>query len=122
MAVKVLVVEDNRDAADSLRDLLEYDGYEVALAFDGAEGLARAREFKPDVTLCDIGLPEMDGYSVARAFRQDASLASSYLVALTGYTQPEAERMVREAGFDAFVAKPPDPEALALLLANLRPR
>jgi two-component system CheB/CheR fusion protein len=109
---RVLVIEDNVDAAESLRDVLELDGHVVAMAFDGADGLAKAREFRPDLVLCDIGLPGIDGYDVARAFRSDVALAAVHLVALSGYAQPEDVKRARQAGFDAHLGKPPSMEAL----------
>ena len=72
----MLVIEDNVDAAESLREALELGGHEVAVAYDGPEGLAKARAFEPEVVLCDIGLPGMDGYEVARALRADAALGA----------------------------------------------
>jgi two-component system CheB/CheR fusion protein len=109
---RVLVIEDNQDAADSLREALELDGHEVAVAYDGQTGLAKARDFSPEIVLCDIGLPGMDGYGVARAFRADAALAGIRLVALTGYVGPEDLQRARDAGFVRHVAKPPSIEEL----------
>jgi CheY-like chemotaxis protein len=79
--------------------------------------VARARERRPDVVLCDIGLPGMDGYAVARAFRADAGLRDVRLVAVSGYAQPEDRERAARAGFDAHVAKPADPAAIARLLS-----
>jgi PAS domain S-box-containing protein len=114
----ILIIEDNKDAADSLSEALELSGHQVTVAYDGETGLAKAREVQPEIVLCDIGLPRMDGYSVARALRQEAATASAYLVALTGYAQPEDQRRVLGAGFDAHLGKPPDLAALALLLTQ----
>jgi signal transduction histidine kinase/CheY-like chemotaxis protein len=117
---KVLVIEDNKDAAESLAMALGLLGHEVAIAFDGATGLAKVAEFHPDVILCDIGLPGgSDGYAIARALRRDPELASVYRVALTGYAQPEDKRRASAAGFDAHFAKPPDLNALERLLKEL---
>ena len=80
---RVLVIEDNADAAETLREMLEMWGHEVAVARDGRAGVEKARAFRPDVVLCDIGLPVMDGYEVARAIRADPELASTFLVAVT---------------------------------------
>ncbi len=112
---RVLVVDDNRDAAESLGELVRMLGHEVELAYDGPSALAQADRTHPDLVLCDIGLPGMDGYQVARELRarQDGDLR---LVALSGYAQPEDVDRALEAGFDAHVAKPPDPEQLARLL------
>jgi two-component system CheB/CheR fusion protein len=115
---KVLIIEDNTDAADSLCEALELAGYRVAVAYSSADGLATARDFVPEVVLCDIGLPHMDGYAVARALRQEVAVASAFLVALTGYALPEDQQRAREAGFNAHLAKPADLTALGRLLAQ----
>lgn len=114
---KVLVIEDNVDAADSLKEALELSGHHVQVAYNGPEGISKAREFKPDVVLSDIGLPGMDGYQVARAFRADAALRGIYLVALTGYALPEDSQRASEAGFQRHIAKPLSLQALEDLLA-----
>ncbi|WP_242343370.1 ATP-binding protein [Anaeromyxobacter terrae] len=119
-ARRVLVIEDNVDAADTLRDALELGAHVVTVAYCGPEGLAKARPFRPDVVICDIGLPEMDGYAVARAMRADAELGRVTLIALTGYAQPEDVAKARAAGFDAHLAKPPSIEALERVLAGVR--
>ncbi|MBI5508655.1 MAG: PAS domain S-box protein [Deltaproteobacteria bacterium] len=114
---RVLVIEDNVDAADSLKEALELMGHEVAVAYDGPAGLAAARELQPEVLLCDVGLPSMDGYEVARAFRADEALKRTFLVALTGHALPEDLQRAAEAGFERHVAKPPALEKLEQLLA-----
>jgi PAS domain S-box-containing protein len=144
---RVLVVEDLRDAAEALQDLLELWGYEVRVATTGPAGVEAARSFQPDIVLCDIGLPGMDGYEVARVIRKDEGLRkdeggrmkdesdpvhpSSFilppfegpqplrLVALTGYGQEEDRRRSLAAGFDLHLTKPVDPEELKRLLAAL---
>ena len=116
-ARRVLVVEDNRDAAESLRMLLELSGYEVAVAGTGPDGVRLGREWGPQVVLCDIGLPGLDGYGVARELRADPTTARSLLVAVTGYGQDEDRRKAREAGFDHHLVKPADPAELQRLLA-----
>jgi CheY-like chemotaxis protein len=116
---KVLIIEDNRDAADSLCEALKLVGHRVAVAYDGEAGLAKARELEPEFVLCDIGLPgTMDGYAVAEALRRERTTASAYLVALTGYAQPEDRCRSANAGFDLHLAKPPDLAALEHLLAQ----
>ncbi len=115
---RLLIIEDNVDLAESLRELLELDGHAVTVAYSGPEGLARAREFPPEVLLCDIGLPGMDGYAVARAFRADEVLKRVFLVALTGYALPEDLQRAAEAGFDRHLAKPPDLAELERMLAT----
>lgn len=116
---RVLIIEDNVDAAESLRDALELGQHKVEVACAGPEGIARARSFRPDVVLCDIGLPGMDGYDVARAFRKDQALQSIFLVALSGYALPEDLEQASEAGFHRHLAKPPSVEALERVLSEL---
>lgn len=118
---RVLVIEDNVDTADSLCDLLTLDGHDARVAYDGPSGIARAREFHPDVVFCDIGLPEVDGYEVARAMRADDALRGTYLVALSGYARPEDRERSTQAGFDWHLAKPPSTDALERVIAE-RPR
>jgi signal transduction histidine kinase len=119
-ARRVLVIEDSPDAAESMRMLLAMTGHQVEVSATGVAGVERAREFRPDVVLCDIGLPGgMDGYAVARALRRDAELSSVFLVAATGYGQAEDQRRAREAGFDAHLTKPVDFAELQRLLALL---
>ncbi len=118
---RVLIIEDNRDAATSLRLLLQLEGHEVVAAHTGPEGLALAGVFRPEILLCDIGLPEMDGYEVARAFRADAALQDVVLVALTGYGLPEDARRASDAGFHAHLTKPPRFEQLRQVLATTAP-
>ncbi len=116
---RCLVIEDNPDAAESMGLLLELSGHEVAIAADGRQGLETARRFRPDVVLCDIGLPGgMDGYEVARQMREDPLLSRARLIALTGYGQEEDQRRAREAGFDIHLTKPADPVMLGRLLAD----
>ena len=116
-ARRVLVVDDNVDAAESLCDVVAFLGHSAEAVYDGQAAIARAREHHPDVVLCDIGLPGMDGYEVARRMRADADLADIRLVAVSGYAQPEDRARASEAGFDAHVAKPADPAAIGRLLA-----
>ncbi|MFL6231654.1 MAG: CheR family methyltransferase [Thermoanaerobaculia bacterium] len=116
---RCLVIEDNVDAAESLALLLQLDGHEAEVAFDGATGVEKARSFRPDVVLCDIGLPGgLDGHGVARAFRADPDLQSAFLIALTGYGQEEDRRRALEAGFDAHLTKPADLDELKRMLAK----
>ena len=118
---RVLVIEDNPDAAESLRDVLELSRHTVELAYSGFSGIEKARTFGPDVVLCDIGLPGMDGYEVAKALRHDPELRSVKLVALTGYAAPDDIAKAQEAGFDDHLAKPPSFEQLEGVLAKVRP-
>jgi two-component system CheB/CheR fusion protein len=116
---RVLVVEDNEDAADTLREVLELGHHVVDVVYSGRGAIEKARDFRPDVVLCDIGLPEMDGYEVARTMRADPELARVTLIAVSGYAQPEDVALAREAGFDAHLAKPPSIETLRRVLAEL---
>ena len=117
---RVLVIEDNADAAESLGDAIHLSGYEVAVAFNGSHSIEKAHQFKPDVVFCDIGLPGMDGYQVARAFRSDAALRGVFLAALTGYTGPEDRQRAAEAGFARHLAKPASLQTIEEVIASLR--
>jgi signal transduction histidine kinase/CHASE3 domain sensor protein len=116
--LRVLVIEDNADAADSIRDLLELAGHEVELARTGTAGLEAARKRVPDVVLCDIGLPGIDGYEVARSLRAESATAHVRLIALSGYGDPSARTRCLEAGFDLHLVKPVDPDRLQRLLVE----
>jgi CheY-like chemotaxis protein len=117
---RVLVVEDNRDGADSLRMLLGCLGYDVRVACTGPDGVREARAWTPDVVVCDLGLPGLDGFGVAGELRDDRATAHAYLIALTGYGGDEVRRRARESGFDVFLTKPADPAALLALVAESR--
>jgi two-component system CheB/CheR fusion protein len=116
---RVLLVEDNPDAADSLALLLEVLGHRVRSVYDGVTGLDAARANPPDVMLVDIGLPGMDGYEVAQLVRRDPALKNVVLVALTGYGRDEDKRRAMAAGFDYHLVKPVNPDALQGLVARL---
>jgi two-component system CheB/CheR fusion protein len=117
---RVLVIEDNPDAGESLGHVLGLMGHEVKVATDGKAALEVAPEFKPEIVLCDVGLPgEMNGYAVAAAFRAEPALKGAYLVALTGYGREEDEQRAREAGFDLHLRKPADPSVLRRALTSL---
>jgi PAS domain S-box-containing protein len=103
---RVLIVEDNADAADTLREVLLIWDHEVEVARDGVEGIEKARSFRPDLILCDLGLPLLDGYEVAKAVRGDPALAGTYLVAVTGYASGADQRRAADAGFHRHLAKP----------------
>jgi PAS domain S-box-containing protein len=118
---RVLVVEDNLDAAQTLKLALELDHHLVEVASAGPEGVEKARSFHPDVVLCDIGLPGLDGYGVARTLRSDPELSSAYLVALSGYAFEQDVQNAQRAGFDEHMSKPPDLEALAQIIARASP-
>jgi two-component system CheB/CheR fusion protein len=115
--LRVLVVEDSADAAGSLKDLLELRGHDVRVASEGQEAIFIARAFQPELVLCDIGLPGMNGFEVARALRAGEALVAAFLVALSGYANGEASRQSEEAGFDRHIAKPATLEQLDEVLA-----
>jgi CheY-like chemotaxis protein len=115
--LRVLVVDDNRDAADCERILLEARGHQVAVAHSGTAGLEESRRLRPDVVLCDLGLPGMDGYQVARALRQDPATAAARLIAVTGYGAGADVARAREAGFDLHLTKPVELDRLLRALA-----
>ena len=115
---RILIIEDNRDAAEMLRQLLELSGYTVYLAFNGPDGISAAREFRPEVILCDIGLPGMDGYEVAAALRGDPD-THARLIAVSGYARDGDRRRAREVGFDEHLTKPVAFEELEAMLASL---
>jgi DNA-binding response OmpR family regulator len=114
---RVLVVDDNEDAADSLATLLDVSGYEVRVAYDGPEAIAAADDFTPAAALLDIGLPHLSGYDIARHVRATRGEAV-LLVAITGWGQEEDRRRAREAGFDHHFTKPADFERLVSLLGD----
>jgi PAS domain S-box-containing protein len=118
---RVLVIEDDPAVAEGLEAALAINQHVVEIARSGQEALERARRFKPDVVLCDIGLPGMDGYAVARAFRADGDLRSAVLVALTGYAQAEDIARARAAGFDRHLAKPASVDKIQRAVASTEP-
>lgn len=117
--LKVLVVDDNVDAAQMLATLLEMNGYEVEVAYDGRGALANAMQAPPDVALLDIGLPDIDGHEVARRLRSMPETTQALLVALTGYGQEEDRQRAHSAGFDHHMSKPADLAKLLALLAGV---
>jgi PAS domain S-box-containing protein len=113
---RILVVDDNQDAADTLAAIMRAVGHQVQVAYDGPGALEAARHFIPDLVLLDIGLPGMNGYDVARHLRSELSGRSLALIALTGYGQEEDKKRAREAGFDAHLIKPVDFQLLEAIL------
>src|SRR5262249_1063691 len=116
---RILVVDDNEDAAESLARVLRLTGHEVRTAHDGPGALEATMDFRPEIVLLDLGLPRMDGYEVARRLREQPGAENVRLVALTGYGREEDQRRSREAGFDHHLVKPVDFDALDELLASL---
>ena len=121
-ARRILVIEDNVDAANSLGDVLELLGHIVKVALTGPKGIEIARSFNPDIVLCDIGLPGMDGHEVARALRAEPPHRRVRLIALTGYASPDDVAKAGRSGFDAHLAKPVKVETLQDMLAREEPR
>jgi CheY-like chemotaxis protein len=113
----ILIVEDNDDARESLRMLLESLGHRVLEAGDGQHGLALALHHRPEVVLIDLGLPGLDGYEVARALRASPGCEATALIAVTGYGQADDRRRSKEAGFDAHLVKPVSQSLLSSLIA-----
>ena len=119
-ALRVLVADDERDAANTLARLLEHEGYEARAAYDGAEALRVAPDFTPDVVILDIRMPGLNGYDVARALR--ARNGEIVLIAVTGWKQKTDRIFAEVAGFDHHFGKPCEPQAIIDLLGRLRSR
>jgi CheY-like chemotaxis protein len=118
MRRRVLIADDNRDAAESLSMLLELEGHEVRVAHLGHAAFALAQEFRPDTAVLDIGMPDLSGYELASMLRREPWAAHLQLIALTGWGQDHDRRNALEAGFDHHLIKPVDPQRLAKLLAD----
>jgi PAS domain S-box-containing protein len=116
---RILVVDDNRDSADSLGMLLALNGNQVHTGYDGLEGVAAAERFRPEIVLLDIGMPKLSGYDACRRIREQPWGKDMVLIALTGWGQEEDKRRTEKAGFDAHLVKPVDPAALTELLASV---
>jgi signal transduction histidine kinase len=115
---RILIIEDNADTREVMRFMLETEGAKVEVAESGQEGLRRARDWHPEIVLCDIGLPDLDGLEVARRLRRQLALERTRLVALTGYGQPEDVKNALDAGFEAHLTKPINLDELLSLLAS----
>lgn len=118
---RVLVVDDNRDLAETLAMILRLWGHDVAVAYDGPQALEMARSRPPEVVFLDIGLPRLDGFEVARQMRADPNLCRARIVAITGYGRDEDRQRSREVGIDVHLTKPVDPWQLQPLLAGNEP-
>lgn len=118
-ARRILIVDDNEDAAEMLTEMLSADDLQVRYALDGPAGLLLATEFKPDIAILDIGLPVMDGFELASRFLDSPQLRRTRLIALTGYGQPEDRARSAAAGFSAHLVKPVDREKLRAAIAAL---
>jgi PAS domain S-box-containing protein len=119
---RILVADDNRDAADTLSMILELDGHEVRTAYDGMEALQVAEQFAPQIALLDIGMPNLDGYQTARRIRERPWGSAMLLVALTGWGQEQDRRQATEAGFNCHLVKPVDPQTIGALIEQMKPR
>jgi PAS domain S-box-containing protein len=116
---RVLIADDNRDAAESLAMLLSLAGHEVRVTHSGRAAVSLAQTFRPEVALLDIGMPDLSGYEVARELRREPWGSGLHLIAITGWGQPDDRRRAHEAGFNHHLTKPIDPEALAALIAKV---
>jgi CheY-like chemotaxis protein len=116
MRARILIADDNRDAADTMGMLLELGGHEVIIAHSGNQALQLGRERRPDVVILDIGMPDLNGYDVARTARNEDWGKSAYLIALTGWGQAEDKERARLAGFDRHLTKPVDPDLVEEIL------
>ena len=120
-ALRVLVADDNVDAADTLGDLLEAMGCQVLVTYDGEQAVNAATAFNPDLVFLDIGMPRLDGYGAARALRALPALAGVKLVALTGWGAQDDRARTGAAGFDHHLLKPASPDQVAVVLASATP-
>jgi len=115
-----VVIEDNIDSAETLRSVLEMAGHGVEVAYTGNEGLDLVRSQRPEVVLCDLGLPGLSGFEVAEALRADRSFDPTLIIAVTGYGQPEDRRRSQQAGFDEHLTKPVDLRTIESTVRRLR--
>ena len=117
---RLLVVDDNKDAAESMSMLLEMWGHDVAYAYDGPTALETAEQWQPEAVFLDIGLPGMDGYEVAERLRELPHAKDAVLIAITGYGQEDDRLRSRQAGIDHHLVKPVAPDALRSLIDSLK--
>ena len=116
MPVRILIADDNRDAADTMGMLLELGGHEVIVAHSGNQALELGRQRRPDVVILDIGMPDINGYEVARTARNEDWGKIAYMIALTGWGQADDKERARMAGFDRHLTKPVDPDLVEEIL------
>jgi CheY-like chemotaxis protein len=117
-ACRILIVDDNKDAADSMALAVQLAGYTVRAAYDGPEGLELAFVFAPDLVLLDLGMPGLNGFEIAQRIRRETWGQSLTLIALTGWGQEQDRRRTKDAGFDAHLTKPVSPSELLRVLAT----
>ena len=120
--LRVLVVDDSEDTAQTMKLFLEFAGHEVRAVYDGPSALVAYRTYHPDVVLLDVGLPGMNGYDVARQLRRELTPKCPMLVAVSGYGQEEDKQRAYDAGFDLHVTKPVDPRKLVSIIASASPQ
>ena len=118
MVRRILVVDDNLDAANTLARILRLDGHEVEIARDGAAALIGARRLRPDFVFLDIGLPGMDGFQVAETLRREAGLERMQVIAVTGRASEDDRRRLRDAGVDYYLVKPVDVDLVLSLVGG----
>jgi CheY-like chemotaxis protein len=118
MSLRVLIVDDNRDGADTLAALLDSEGFEVRVAYDGQLALALAQQFHPDVFIIDLVMPNMDGFQLARRLRATPEFARALLIALTGLSAQRNLDEASKAQFDEYVHKPPKMSTLLAILSE----
>jgi CheY-like chemotaxis protein len=119
---RTLVVDDSRDNADTLAEVIRLCGAEVRVAYNGADGLQIAGTFLPHLALLDLAMPKLDGYMLVRQFRETESLRATRLIAVSGFADPNHQRLAIEAGFDDFLIKPCSMEQIETILAEVRER
>jgi CheY-like chemotaxis protein len=119
---RILIIDDSRDASHSLKMLLGKVGHQVEVANSGKSGIEAAERFLPEIVLCDIGMPGMDGYEVAQSLRADETTRAAYLVAVTGYGQDADRLKALESGFDEHLTKPVGLSTLQSMIAAMSPR
>ena len=118
-SLNILIVEDNKDFADLLSNMLTTIGYCVNAAYNGKDGLMKAKQFNPDVIFCDIGLPGMDGYEFSKTIRSDKGFKDVKMIALTGYASKHDMKRALDSGFNTHLAKPVDFATLQQVLGNI---
>ncbi len=116
--IRILLIDDNQDFAFLMKSVIQLLGYNIELAYDGAEGMEKAQEYRPDIILCDIGLPRMNGYEFARNIRENDLLRHSYLIALTGYARPCDIKQSTDSGFNRHLSKPIDATTISEIISD----
>lgn len=116
--LRILIIEDNRDYADGLQVVFEILGHTAIVTYDGLAGVEAAMRELPDVIVCDIGLPGLDGYEIARTLRQNQATAATFLLAVSGYASHADRERAYQSGFNAHLAKPAEASGILALLAS----